>query len=183
MVSLISYLNLSNCHCCNYTLVHYFSAITSCPICHRHWNYFISFLFTTIWIHWKDTVESPLRFPFSLSSPNSFSCNFWPADFTCSSHLMCPWLLCVHLWMYWRYCLTVLKQAGLPHVCYPVRDLFSGCVSAYWGPGRGMDPCVKGGTGMAQHFAACNRDSENISHPSFSSYLFHYIECSGKGDL
>lgn len=182
MVSLISYLNLSNCHCCNYILLCYFSTITSCLIHHRHWHYFVSFLFTTIWIHRKDDVVSALRLPFSLSSSNSFSCNFWLADLPCSTLLVYSWLFRVHLGMCWRYCLTVLKQAGLPHVFYPVRDFcFLGVSVLTGGLGKALTlPTCQGG---GQHFPACNRDSENISHPNLSSYLFHCITCSSKGDF
>lgn len=72
-VFLISNLNLSNCHCCNYFLIHYFSPFTSCPIHHEHGNCFISFLCTTAGLYLKDAVVSQLRLPLSLNNPSSFS--------------------------------------------------------------------------------------------------------------
>lgn len=72
-VFLISNLNLSNCHCCNYFLIRYFSTCTSCPIHHEHGNCFISFLCTTALLYLKDAVVSQLKLPLSLNNPSSFS--------------------------------------------------------------------------------------------------------------
>lgn len=186
MVFLISDLNLSNCHCCNYILICYFSAITSCPIHHRHGNYFF-FLFAAAWFHLKDGGVPSLRLPFSLCSPRLFSCHFWVPDLllipsaTSWVGLCLPWDV---LEMWPHHC-WASKHNYLMFLRLPAgRSLLFGCVGTYWGPGTGTDPWVKEGDSISQSAAGIQKIFQwYFYHPTLCSYLFHYINCSSKGDL
>lgn len=167
MVFLISDLNLSNCHCCNYILICYFSAITSCPIHHRHGNYFF-FLFATAWFHLKGGVVPSLRLPFSLNSPGLFSCIFWMADLLFIPSAMSRVVPCLprdilEMWPHhcWASKHNYLMFLRLP----PGRSLLFGCVGTYWGPGTGTDPWVKGGDRISQSAAGIQK--------TFQWYTYH----------
>lgn len=186
MVFLISDLNLSNCHCCNYILICYFSAITSCPIHHRHGNYFF-FLFAAAWFHLKDGGVPSLRLSFTLCSPRLFSYHFWVPDLLLIPSAMSWAVPCLprDVLEMWPHHCWASKHNYLMFLQLPAgRSLLFGCVGTYWGPGTGTDPWVKEGGSISQSAAGIQKIFQwCFYHPTLCSYLFHYINCSSKGDL
>lgn len=145
------------------------------------------FLFAAAWFHLKDGGVPSLRLPFSLCSPRLFSCHFWVPDLllipsaTSWVGLCLPWDV---LEMWPHHC-WASKHNYLMFLRLPAgRSLLFGCVGTYWGPGTGTDPWVKEGDSISQSAAGIQKIFQwYFYHPTLCSYLFHYINCSSKGDL
>lgn len=170
MVFLISDLNLSNCHCCNYILICYFSAITSCPIHHRHGNYFFfplcsclvqlkgwwcALTQTFLYFMQPQIVQLSLLGAWSLAHPICYVLGCSVSTSGCTGDVTSPLLS---------------QQAQLPHVFTITRWE----VSAFWvcryllGAWDRHRPMSQGG---GQHFPVCSRDPENISMVLLPSYF------------